>query len=75
MAMHTNHSEFKSGRIRRPLQPDKIQNAILRAALEVLQNGRKPPISSCVTPVVVQKLKRDWKKPRWSRFRTRLKPP
>ncbi len=43
-----------------PFDPDKIQNAIFRAAMEVLQNGTEAAsISSRVTPAVVQKLRKD----------------
>ena len=44
-----------------PFNPAKIQNAIFRAALEVLQNsGEASSVSSRVTPVVAQKLKKDF---------------
>ena len=44
-----------------PFNPEKIQNAIFRAALEVLQNRTEAAsVSSRVTAVVVQKLKKDF---------------
>jgi len=44
-----------------PFNPDKIQNAVFRAALEVLQNSPEASsVSSRVTPAVAQKLKKDF---------------